>query len=121
MSTRAAKTVRLPQRSRAGARPPEARDKLGEAFMADFYADWCEQGRAAIKAMRDEKPGEYVRIAASLLPKEPNLEVDPIDELTDAELAELIAQFAALAGLEIRAVAPSGGARPASDESDAAR
>jgi hypothetical protein len=121
MSTRAAKAVRVLKRNRAVARPPAARDKLAEAFMADFCADWCQQGKAAIAAMRAEKPGEYVRIAASLLPKEPNLEVDPIDELTDAELAERIAQVAALAGLEIQAVAPAGGAGPASDESEAAR
>jgi hypothetical protein len=121
MSTRAAKAVHVLKRNRAGTRPPEARDKLAEAFLADLYADWCEQGKAAIAALRAEKPGEYVRIAASLLPKEPNLEVDPIDELTDAELAELIAQLAALAGLEIRAVAPAGGAGAAGDESEAAR
>ena len=121
MSTRDAGSGRSPKGKRASARPPDARAKLGEAFMADFYADWCEQGRAAIAALRVEKPGEYVRIAASLLPKEPNLEVDPIDELTDAELADRIARLAALAGLEIRAVAPGGGPGAADDESDAAR
>jgi hypothetical protein len=121
MSMRAAKAVHVPKRNRTGSRTSEARDKLAEAFMADFCADWCEHGKKTIEAMRGEKPGEYVRIVASLLPKELNPEVDPIDELTDAELAERIAQVAARAGLELRAVPPGDGARAADDEGNAAR
>lgn len=51
-------------------RPKGARSKLGEAFLKELLADWEEHGAKAIIDMRDEKPGDYVKVVASLLPKE---------------------------------------------------
>ncbi len=50
-------------------RPKGSRNKLGQAFVEDFYADWQDHGAAAIRTMREEKPAEYVKVAASLLQK----------------------------------------------------
>jgi hypothetical protein len=83
------------------------RDALGEKFVADFLADWQQNGATAIAALRAEKPSDYVRIAASILPKERNAKPEPLDELTDAELLERIGRVAARAGFEIRAAAPA--------------
>ena len=77
---------------------PSARDELGDAFIADFFADWQQHGPDVIGRLRDEKPADYVRIAAAILPKERNPRPDPIDELTDAELFERIAANGAVNG-----------------------
>lgn len=57
-------------------RPKGARQKLGEAFLDALLADFQQSladgtaGVDAIKKMRDEKPNEYAKMIASLLPKE---------------------------------------------------
>ena len=70
-------------------RPKGSRNTLGEKFLTDLQADWQEHGVDAIKACRQEKPTEYVKVVAGLLPKQ--IEVKkPEQELTDGELADLI-------------------------------
>ncbi|HLH92538.1 MAG TPA: hypothetical protein VKX28_29265 [Xanthobacteraceae bacterium] len=88
----------------------DLRTAIGEAFLAAFLADWqdARNGRDAIAAMRTEKPTDYVKLAAALAPKE--FREDPIDELTDAELAARIAQLAA-----DQAAAPQAGTGAAGD------
>ena len=51
-------------------RPKGARSKLGEAFIDALLADWNTNGVQAIIDMRDERPGDYVKVIASILPKE---------------------------------------------------
>ena len=51
-------------------RPKGARAKLGEAFIDALLNDWNSNGVKAIIDMRDERPGDYVKIIASILPKE---------------------------------------------------
>ena len=88
-----------------GGRSP-ARSRFADAFLNCFYADWLAHGQAAIKSLRDQKPTDYVRIAAAILPKVLNVKAEPLDALSDAELSERIAALAAELGLEIRAAAP---------------
>ena len=49
-----------------GGRPIGARNKLGEAFLADFYADWKKHGAAAVRELRETDIVAYVKIAALL-------------------------------------------------------
>ena len=58
-----------------GGRPAGARAKLGEAFLADLYADWCEHGIEALRQVRDERPSDYLKVVALLVAK---LDVAPI-------------------------------------------
>ena len=51
-------------------RPKGARAKLGEAFIDALLDDWNKNGVQAIINMRDEKAGDYVKVIASILPKE---------------------------------------------------
>jgi len=51
-------------------RPKGARSKLGEAFIDALLKDWETNGIQAIIDMRDDKPADYVKVVASLLPKE---------------------------------------------------
>ena len=51
-------------------RKPGDRNKFGTHFISDFYADWVQHGAAAIEKLRLESPKDYVKVAASLLPRE---------------------------------------------------
>ena len=80
----------LPGNSGFGGRPKGARNKLGEEFLADLQKLWHKEGAAALKEARDQKPIEFVKVVASLLPKELLLRKDPVDELTDEEIADAL-------------------------------
>ena len=73
-----------------GGRPKGARNKLGEAFIEALHEDFEEHGVAAIQAVRSEKPDQYLKVIASLLPKDVNLNVSNDMDLTDDELLQRI-------------------------------
>jgi hypothetical protein len=75
-------------------RPRGARNKLGEAFVAALFDDFSQHGPAAIARVREEDPTAYVKVVASLLPRE--IKVDDMRELTDDELMARIRQLDAL-------------------------
>lgn len=80
-------------------RPKGARNRLGEQFLADMLADWEQHGADVIATVRDEKPDQYLKVVASILPKELNVKVSELDELSDEQLerqlASIVAQLAA--------------------------
>jgi hypothetical protein len=51
-------------------RPKGARSKLGEEFINAMLADFTKNGKLAIETVRDEKPDQYLKVIASILPKE---------------------------------------------------
>jgi hypothetical protein len=67
-------------------RPKGARNKLGEAFICDMLEDWEKHGAAVIETVRIEDPTQYVKVVASILPKELNVRVSELDELSDDEI-----------------------------------
>lgn len=95
-------------------RPKGSRVKLGEQFLSDVMADWEINGVKAIADMREKNPADYVKVVAATLPKELNVKVSEIDELTDDQLARQLAALAsqlARAGIDfgtgtVEAVAP---------------
>lgn len=74
-------------------RPKGARNKLGEAFIEDMLADWEANGPAAIRKVRTEKPDAYLKVVASILPKDLNVNINNTDHLTDEQLIERIRQL----------------------------
>lgn len=104
-------------------RPKGARNKLGEAFIQALHDDFNEHGVAAIQTVRAEKPDQYLKVIASLLPKDVNLNInDQFGEMSDDELIKHIRELDAaispfLAGLEGSGVegaaGKSGAAKPA--------
>lgn len=72
-------------------RPKGSRSKLGEAFLTDLLEDWQANGKAAIQKTREEKPADYVKVVASILPKQVEIKEDLFDGLTDEQLAAIIA------------------------------
>ena len=77
-----------------GGRKKGARNKLGEAFVADLLEDWEEHGVKAIQEVRTEKPDAYLKVIASILPKDVNVNVRPLEEMTDDQLRSQIQQLA---------------------------
>lgn len=71
-------------------RPKGARNKLGEQFIEALQADFEENGKAAIVTVRTEKPDAYLKVIASLMPKDLNINVNQFDGMTDDELIERI-------------------------------
>lgn len=83
-------------------RPRGSRNKLGEAFLSDMLADWSKNGVKAIVRAREAKPDVYLRVVASILPKELNIRTGEFDDLTDEQLVRQLAAIAAqLAGAGI--------------------
>lgn len=83
----------LPGNSGFGGRPKGARNKLGEQFISDLYADWQEHGVETLAKVRDEKPDQYLKVVASILPKDLNVNINQMDDLTDDQLIQRIRQL----------------------------
>lgn len=79
-------------------RPKGSRNKLGEAFLADMLADWEENGIAAIVEVRETKPDAYLKVVASILPRDLNVNVNPLQEADDDELIQRLRDLNALIG-----------------------
>ena len=58
-----------------GGRPRGARSKLGEKFLEDILSAWEERGADAIQVVLRDRPQDFLRVVASILPKEVNGDV----------------------------------------------
>lgn len=74
-------------------KPKGVKHKLQEDFLRDVKEAWDKMGSVAIASMIDQKPHEFVKMVASLMPKEATLNINDHSEMTDAELAERIRQL----------------------------
>ena len=72
-------------------RPKGSRNKLGEDFLSALQADFSTHGVAVIQTVREERPHEYLKVIAGILPKELNVNTSRVEELSDDELADGIA------------------------------
>ena len=73
-------------------RPKGTRHKLGEAFVAALHDDFEAHGVGVIETVRREKPDQYMKVVASLLPKE--FKIETTSDLTDEQLDARIRQLA---------------------------
>lgn len=81
-------------------RPKGSRNKLGEAFVAALHDDFTKHGVKAIETVRAERPHEYLKVVASLLPKQVEIKEDAFGDLTDEQLAAVLASVTAALGIE---------------------
>lgn len=51
-------------------RPKGARSKLAGAFIEAMHDDFIAHGTAVIAQVREEKPDQYLKVIAAILPKE---------------------------------------------------
>ena len=78
------------QTGNPGGKPVGSRNRLQGDFMRALSEDFAAHGKEAIIQCRAEKPDVYLRVVASLFPKE--LQVQrPLDDLSDEELEAGIA------------------------------
>ncbi len=68
-------------------RPKGSRHKLGEEFIAALCADFTKHGEKAIKKLQELSPGEYLRVIASILPKDINISQDIVHTVINAQPA----------------------------------
>ena len=68
-------------------RPKGSRHKLGTAFIDDLYAAWQTQGKDVIARVIEERPHEFLKSVASILPKEIEVKTTSVQELSDDDLA----------------------------------
>ena len=61
-------------------RPKGVRHKLGAAFLEAMHKDFIEHGPSVVEVVRIEKPDQYLKVIASILPKE----LEPSADLLDA-------------------------------------
>lgn len=80
-------------------RPKGARNKLGEAFIADMLAAWQEKGKAAIDRVIEERPHEFIKAVGAILPKQVEVKEAPLEELTDDELAAALITLRSISAL----------------------
>ena len=77
-------------------RPKGSRNKFSEKFIECYLKDFEEHGADAIVKVREKNPSDYLKIAASLVPKNFTIgeEVNSFDkfleQLTDSELESVI-------------------------------
>jgi len=79
-----------PGRAATGGRRKGARNKISTSFLEALAADFEEHGAAAIKLMRMEKPADYVKVVASVLPKEFEITENRLMEIDDDTLDVLL-------------------------------
>ena len=82
------------------------RNQLAEAFVADLHSKWEEKGIEAIDKMATDDPSGFVRVVASILPKEIHGK-DELSDVSDAELAAFLDTIRASLG-----VSAEGGENP---------
>jgi hypothetical protein len=74
-------------------RPKGARNKLSEAFIQALHDDFLEHGAAVIARVRAEKPEQYLKVIASIVPRDVNLTVNAVGDMTDDELVARIREL----------------------------
>ena len=71
----------------AAGRPKGSRHKLGAAFIDDLYAAWQAKGKDVIERVIKDRPHEFIKSVASILPKEVEVKTTTVQELSDDDLA----------------------------------
>ncbi len=75
-------------------RPKGSRNKLNETFLQALAEDFEANGKEVIEKVRKDRPQDYLKVIAAVLPKRMEIEdatpARPASELTDDELATII-------------------------------
>ena len=72
--------------SKIGGRVKGTRNRLGTVFLEKLLKEFDEFGEEAIRICRVERPHEFLKIVASILPKEFEITDSRLKEISDDEL-----------------------------------
>ena len=70
-------------------RPKGSRNKLNAAFFDNLLTVYAESGIDCLRIAAKEEPVQFVKIIASLMPKEVEIQQSQLHELTDEQLAAI--------------------------------
>lgn len=73
-----------------GGKVSNARRLLSDQFLRDLGREWKKRGTKAITDVAEDDPGTFLRVVASLLPKEIHQDINVKDERTENEIVESI-------------------------------
>ena len=73
-------------------RPQGSRNKLSEEFFRDLCRAWEIYGEAALHTTAMEHPVEFVRLVASLMPRELEATTTVTERMSEAQLDAIIAR-----------------------------
>lgn len=80
-------------------RPKGARNKLGEAFLEDMLSAWQASGKDAIERVIAERPHEFIKAVAGILPKEMEIKTTAVQDLSDDDLAAALSALRSASAL----------------------
>ena len=82
-------------------RPKGCRNKLSEQFLASLCEDFEVHGNAVLETVRVNDPSTYLRVTASLLPKQTEIGIaNGFQHLTDEQLMNKINVLSKSVGIE---------------------
>jgi hypothetical protein len=91
-------------------RPKGSKHKLSEEFVAGLCEGFKQHGSAVIEKVRKEQPADYLRVIASVIPKELTVNSNPYEDMSDEALLESLERVGSrAAALIARGVAPGAG------------
>jgi hypothetical protein len=96
-------------------RPKGSRNKLSEAFLSALSEDFEQNGVAVIETVRAEKPAEYLKIIAAIVPKQLEIRETSLEDMSDEELLESLDAVRSLAASLVGATTPNGGRKTSRD------
>ena len=94
-------------------RPKGSRNRLGEAFVADMCLAWEKNGIDAIERVVAERPADFLKLVAGILPKEIDNKDTTLDDMSHDDVKETLAAVR-------RLIAEGAGAPPAPEGEPAA-
>lgn len=72
-------------------RPQNAKQVLSDAFLADMLEAWKSKGKQAIDRVIEERPHEFIKAVGAIVPKDINVKTSALDELSDDDIASMLA------------------------------
>lgn len=99
-------------------RPKGSRNRLSEAFTLALANDFDRHGPEVIEKVRVTDPAAYVRVIASILPKQVEIKEGAFDGVDDEQLAAIVAAARSALGVSDggrEGVGDAEGAEPALD------
>jgi hypothetical protein len=77
-------------RAKTGGRAKGVRNRLSHSFLEPLHKDFVEHGEEVIRIVRVERPHEYLKVVAYLMPKELEIIDSRLQDITDDELIAYI-------------------------------
>jgi hypothetical protein len=81
------------ERTTGVGRPKGSRNQFGEEFVSALRVDFAEHGAEVLERVRKDNPAQYLRVCATVVPKEFHLKNESLNEMSDEGLADLIARI----------------------------